>query len=250
VRNHAQKRDLSLYGGKDPRDLPIYSFDEAAHIVRLPSATVRAWATEPTSRTEVPSKRRATSLILLPNSSEGQLSFINLIEAHILKAVRQSLGAQAPKLKAAIAALRKDFAMPHPLAALDLYGEGAGVLAKLAMHLSASDDAQRELQKIASVYLARIEWEEHRPVGLYPFLSEPRIDGAVVKHPKLVSVNPFVSFGRPTVVGTNIHTEAIADLFFAGESVEELAKDYELDKSFIEAAVRFEGSRLAGKAAA
>jgi len=250
VRTQPQKRDLSLYGGKDPRDLPIYSLDEAAHIVRLPSATLRGWTNEPTSHNEVLSKRRIASAILLPDSSEGLLSFINVIEAHVLKAVRQSLGAQVPKLRAAIAALRKDFATPHPLAALNLYGEGAGVLVKLALYLNASDDAQHALQKIARVYLARIEWEEYRPMRLYPFLSEPRIEGDVAEHPRLVSVNPFVSFGRPTVAGTNIHTEAIADLFFAGESIDELAREYELDSSFIEAAVRFEGSRLAGKAAA
>jgi uncharacterized protein (DUF433 family) len=250
VRTHPQKRDLSLYGGKDPRDLPIYSVDEAAHIVRLPSARVREWATDRKSHIKGNGKRRTASLILLPDTSEGLLSFINVIEAHILKAVQQSLGAPAPKLKAALVALRKDFATQHPLAALDLYGEGAGVLAKLAAHLKASDDEQHELHKIAHLYLARIEWEGHRPMRLYPFLSEPRIDGAVAEHPKLVSVNPFVSFGRPTVAGTNIHTEAIADLFFAGESVEELARDYALETSFIEAAVRYEGSRLAGKAAA
>ena len=38
-----QSRDLSIYGGKDPRDLPIYTVDEAAHILWLPLSTLKTW---------------------------------------------------------------------------------------------------------------------------------------------------------------------------------------------------------------
>jgi uncharacterized protein (DUF433 family) len=58
-----------------------------------------------------------------------------------------------------------------------------------------------------------------------------------------VSVDPFVSFGRPVVSGTNIRTEAIADRFFAGDSVDDLCDDFKLDRTTIEAAVRYERPR-------
>jgi hypothetical protein len=38
-----QKRDLSHYGGQDPRDLPVYTMEEAAHILWLPFSTLKTW---------------------------------------------------------------------------------------------------------------------------------------------------------------------------------------------------------------
>jgi hypothetical protein len=35
---------ISIYEGKNPGDVPVYSISEAAHYLRLPTATIRSWA--------------------------------------------------------------------------------------------------------------------------------------------------------------------------------------------------------------
>jgi hypothetical protein len=34
----------ALYGGIDPRNIPVYSIGDAARYLRMPNATVRSWA--------------------------------------------------------------------------------------------------------------------------------------------------------------------------------------------------------------
>ena len=58
--------------------------------------------------------------------------------------------------------------------------------------------------------------------------------------PRIVVVDPRVAFGRPVLAGTHIPTEVIYQRFGAGESVEQLADDYDRTPSEIEEAIRCE----------
>ncbi len=79
---------------------------------------------------------------------------------------------------------------------------------------------------------------------LYPFSREPRLKGpGIEEQSKLVSIDPYVSFGRPVIVGSSIRTEIIAERFFAGDSMDDLVTDYRLTKAEIEEAVRYERPR-------
>jgi uncharacterized protein (DUF433 family) len=121
----------------------------------------------------------------------------------------------------------------------------------LGDYLNMSHGKQIEMLKMVRIYLKRIEREDHQIARFYPFAGEPRMEGpAVEEQPRFVSVDPFVSFGRPVVAGTNVRTEIIAERFFAGDSVDELARDFRLDKTRIEAAVRYERPRLPAEVAA
>jgi uncharacterized protein (DUF433 family) len=53
-------------------------------------------------------------------------------------------------------------------------------------------------------------------------------------------MDPYVSFGRPTLVGTGIPTGIVAERYKAGDSIQELAHDYDLPSSSIEEAIRCE----------
>lgn len=54
-----------------------------------------------------------------------------------------------------------------------------------------------------------------------------------------VTVDPEVSFGRPTVKGRGISCEALASRFVGGESIHSLSLDYGLAPVQIEAALRW-----------
>lgn len=54
-----------------------------------------------------------------------------------------------------------------------------------------------------------------------------------------VTVDPEVSFGRPTIKGTGIACAVIASRFLAGDNMSDLADDYRLTFGEIEAALRW-----------
>jgi uncharacterized protein (DUF433 family) len=101
--------------------------------------------------------------------------------------------------------------------------------------LNVSLYGQTEIPDVEA-FLERIEFDgEGRLVRLYPFTTS-RIE----KDPRAVVIDPRVQFGRPCLAGTGIPTEVVVERFNAGESIREIAADYEVDPQLIEEAVRYE----------
>src|SRR6266700_23099 len=92
------------------------------------------------------------------------------------------------------------------------------------------------MKEMLAAHLRRVE---HDPTGLtarlYPFTRKRQPD-----EPKIIVIDPRVSFGRPTITGTGITTSIIAERYKAGESVDELSQDYGCEREHIEEAVRCE----------
>jgi hypothetical protein len=81
---------FALYGGRDPRELPTYPLDLAAGFLLLPRSTLKAWAFGATWRPKGESRPRVFHPLLEPpDRGQQMLSFVNLVEAHVLKAVRR-----------------------------------------------------------------------------------------------------------------------------------------------------------------
>ena len=58
--------------------------------------------------------------------------------------------------------------------------------------------------------------------------------------PRVVVIDPHISYGRPVLVGTGIPTAVVAERYKAGESIDELAEDYSRSRKEIEEAIRCE----------
>jgi uncharacterized protein (DUF433 family) len=99
------------------------------------------------------------------------------------------------------------------------------------------------MKEIIGVYLKRIEWDaKGLPIKLYPFTRDNRSDAAPVSAPRIVVINPTVSFGRPVIAGTGIPVSAIYDRYRAGDSVADLKRDFHLETGEIEEAIRGEAA--------
>jgi uncharacterized protein (DUF433 family) len=72
-------------------------------------------------------------------------------------------------------------------------------------------------------------------VRLYPFLW-----AAASSEERPIVIDPRIAFGRPVVLRKVISTFAIAERIDAGETVEDIAADYDLGPSEIEQAVLYE----------
>ena len=230
------RRWLDLEGGKDPRDLPAYRFVEAARYLRTPRATLRSWVLGRPYRTAGgPSFFRP--VIHLPRPDWPVLSFMNMVEAHILEAIRRHERIPLRKVRAAVAYLERHYHSRHPLAehqfetdGLDLFIQKAGLL------INVSTDGQLAIHDLVVAYLRRIERDSKGlPVRLFPFTRRRERD-----EPRAVVIDPVASFGRPVLTGTGIATAVLAERFKAGDSVEDLAKDYGRPAIDIQEALRCE----------
>jgi hypothetical protein len=74
------------------RKTPAYPFIEAAHYLNMPVSTLRAWCIGQDYKVKG-STRRFQPLIVLDGAKSEGLSFLNLVEAHVLAAIRRTLPA-------------------------------------------------------------------------------------------------------------------------------------------------------------
>lgn len=226
-----------LYKGKDPRDLPAYPVSKAAHYLYVPMATLRSWVVGrmyPISG----GNRHFEPLITVPEGKPLLLSFTNLVEAHVLSAIRKH-GVRLPNIRSAVEHLQKHYGIDHPLAdarfktdGLHLFIEALGQLVNVSMQ------GQLAMREVMEAHLQRVE---HDPKGLaarlFPFT---RYGATEVDQPRTVMIDPRIAFGRPVLVGTGIPTAVLADRYKAGDSIQDLAADYECDRELIEEAIRCE----------
>ena len=220
----------------DPRELGAYGLLEAAHYLNIPASTLRSWVVGRSYPTGS-GLRFFAPLIPLADSRDRLLSFVNLVEVHVLDAIRREHAVALPKVRQAIAYLGTRFPSKHPLADHRFETDGLDLFVrKYGQLINASRSGQLAMRQLLEAHLRRIERDPAGfPVRLYPFTRKRQHE-----EPKVVVIDPYVSFGRPVLVGTGIPTATIADRYKAGESIDELAHDYGRPRLEIEEAVRCE----------
>ena len=217
----------------DPRELPAYSISEAAHYLSVPAATVRYWATGQNSY---------EPLINIPAHDPVLLSFLNMVELHVLAAIRRKHSVPMPKVRKAIdylqsQTIKSTISYRHPLISQQLETDGLDLfIERYGQLVNISRAGQTAMREVLSTALKRIERDTKGvPVRLFPFTRNQ-----LERAPALVVMDPALSAGRPVIAGTGLATEIIAERYKAGDSIRELAKDYERKPSEIEEAIRCE----------
>lgn len=225
-----------LYGETDPRDIPTYSISDAAKYLRIPSGTIRSW----TVGRHYPISNGSNffkPLIVTKDLKPRLLSFTNLVEIHVLRAIRKHHKIQLDKVRIALDYIDEQFQVPHPLArerfrtdGVDLFIERYGSL------INASKCGQTDMKDAFNAHLERIEPDDTGlAIKLYPFTRSHEED-----NPRIVVIDPRIAFGRLVIADTGIATSILAERYQAGDSIEDLAYDYDCDRLKIEEAIRCE----------
>lgn len=234
------RKARDIYGGRDPREIPQYGIWEAAHWLKIPASTLESWIKGRHFYTRQ-GKRRFEPLIMLPDPNLSLMSFINLVEAHVLDAIRYKHDVPLPSVRAAISYMREQLNSKHPLADYAFEKDGIDLIVREAGGIvNVSRKGQLGLKGIIEAYLTRIEYDPDERIAayLYPYLK--RHPEELEDEPKLVLIDPRISFGKPILVGVGVPTSVIADRNNAGESIGELAKDYGCEASAIKQAIDYE----------
>jgi uncharacterized protein (DUF433 family) len=176
-------------------------------------------------------------LIKVADRQNAVVSFRNVVELHVLSAIRRRHKVQMPEVRRALVYLSRQLGIAHPLADQKMLTDGTDLLIEqYGRLLNISRNGQLEMKEAIEVYLARVERDPDRlPIRFYPF-TRPDITAS----PKLVVLNPRVQFGKPCIAGTGIPTSIIAERFKAGEDIRALSRDYGQSESKIDEALRFE----------
>lgn len=220
----------------DPREIPAYGVGEAAHYLRLPAATLASWVVGRPYPTRGGQKHWAP-VIHLPDPNSRVLSFMNLVEAHVLSSIRRKHSLRFDAIRKALDYIEQHFPSRHPLTDRDFETDGKDLfIQEYGRIINVSQQGQQALREVMEQFLRRIDRDpKGLALRLYPF-TRPQNE----PEPKLVVIDPFVSFGRPVVSGTGIRTSVILHRFVAGDSADELAKDYGRPRAEIDEAIRWE----------
>lgn len=225
-----------LVASIDVRAQPAYSIAEAARYLRVAPGTLRSWTVGrpyPTSA----GPRTFAPLIKLAARRPPTLSFWNLVEAHVLRALRTDHGVPVPALRKALKYAEDTLEIENLLLRQDLVTEAARVfLERYGQLIDLSNSGQLAMRKVLEAHLRRVEWDPARlPLRFYPFVMADASG-----EERTIAIDPRVKFGRPVVQRAGVSTHVIAARIDAGEPLDAVADDYGLTTEEVERAVLYE----------
>ncbi len=218
------------------RDSATYPLTEVARHLRLPVATLRSWVLGRHYPT-VEGRGRFSPLIRPASQRPVLLSFSNLIEAHVLRGLRTDHGVPVKALRSALSYAEGALGVDRLLLRPDLRADaGRLFLERYGELIELTASGQLAMRWLFDEHVNRVEWDSSKlAVRLYPFLWT-----AAPTDERPIAIDPRIAFGRPVVLPKCISTSAIADRIDAGESVDDIAADYELRPTEIEQAIVYE----------
>ncbi len=220
-------------------DRRLYTYAQIDTVAGLNSGTARRWLEGYTRRgTYFPPLLRSDS------TGDELATWGEFVEVDLVARYRRK-GISVIHLRPMIERLREEVGGRYPLAQAEplVYGreliwriQGEEQIPKPLQIVMQLGDGQLVLAPLAEQFFESVEWE-----GSIARRIMPDGPGSPVR------IDPGFAFGRPTVRG--IRTDRLAEAFRAGDSIELLARGYEVEEADVEAAIRHETNRASVKAA-
>jgi uncharacterized protein (DUF433 family) len=205
---------------------PAYGLPEAALYLKVPYQTLRYWLTGFSKRPPI---------IEPVETNPIRLSFMNLLECHVLAGMRKIYDLKLPRVRSALTKMNQEYPQPHPLISQAFLTDRKNLfIEKLGKIINVSQHGQMGLN-FYRMHLERVEVDPKGLFRFFPFVVQPG-----PSEPKTIEINPMVGFGKPVIAGTGISTAVIASRFNARESIADLAAEYECKPQQIEEAIRWE----------
>jgi len=209
----------------------MYEVGEAARLLGVHSRTLRNWLDGYTAR----GKPYRPVLRERPTGSD-LLTWGEFVEAGFLNEYRRIQRVPLPEIRTYIDTWREKLQVPYPLAHQQPYAGPGRHLMDVAETREGDTviyrfhDGQLILTPWAQEFVRKVDFDHSIASRYWPAGRDQR-----------VVIDPQRSFGAPTVEG--IRTEVLYEMFAAGDPIDEIADGYDLDRSRVEAAVRYESSR-------
>ena len=224
-----------VYGDWSPQDKPRYTLAHAARYLYISSSTLRSWVRgrhypRKGGRQHWPPLIKADDL----------LSFNNLIEAHVLRALRVDHNVKMSAVREALDYAEREFDIPRLLLSRQLLATPGNVfLERFGQLINLSRSGQLAARQLLNAHLRRVEWDlSGVPAKLYPVDSYDVETLSSAR--RVILIDPRISFGRPVVASRAIRTSMIVGRINAGEDPAIVAEEYRLQPYEIDAAIQYE----------
>jgi len=217
----------------------VYTYADAEKILRLPSRKLRSWLQG--YRDASKQQRHPAGEFGVWDVRGGRgFNFYTLMEVYVVGQLRMT-GVPMRKIRTARDELARRFNTSYPFSQRGILSDGKKILVALTdpdadSLLTLDQTGQTAFREIVAQFCQRIDFAPVTDLALR-YWPDGR-DSSVV-------VDPLHSFGRPSIVGTNISTDALSGMVIAGESTEMVATLYKLDVGKVEDAVTFELGKAA-----
>lgn len=209
--------------------LPLYSLNEAADIVAMPSSTLHSWARGITYKGVDGVQHSSPAVVTTTRSGRGSVvPFVGLAEAYVLAAFRHA-GVPMQRIRPALHRLETEFSLAAALTSEQLKTDGAEVLwdygresgdQGLAEGLVVVRNGQHVFRDVIANYLRTITYEG----GRVSMIRLPQYAPVVV-------VDPRRNFGAPMLADGAIRVVDVRNRVRAGEAPQSVAWDYGVELS-------------------
>ncbi len=226
---------MSLAFDSHPLAAGAYTLPDAARLLGLPAGKLRSWV----SGIAVDASRHlpAGPFATRSNGRDRHVDFYTLIELFTVAELRKA-GLSMRTLRENRVELSERFSTPYPFALKGLLTDGHRLIKELGEQalLELGTGGQSAFEAVLVPFCRQLDFDTASQLAARFFPMGREVP---------IVVSPKHAFGRPVVSGTNVTTEAIANLVRGGESMDDIAHEYELPIEQIDAAWRFENSLAA-----
>ena len=227
---------FSLYGGTDPADLPRYNYVDAERATGVPASTVGVWVrgmhfTRPSGGSGF-----YAPVIARPSDADKRLSFNNLLEVNVLRALRTGHEVKLKDVRGAIEQARIEYGIERLLINPRLCTSGGKLFLDLLFKVvDLSQSQQFAMRAVLEHSLRRVQVDENLRQSYAPL---PR--GTAPHDTRPILLSPYVSFGNAIIKRRGISTSAIRSRFDLGEERAAIISDYGLNEEEFAEAILYE----------
>ncbi len=206
-------------------NVPAYRVFEAARYARTSQQTIGNWE-----------RLRGDRAAVTKRGEREALSYLQLIEVGVVAAMRKS-SITLNKIREAREYLCKEFKADYPFARYRFKTDGKVLLMDYDQLVKTDKDKLLALNESG-----QLAWNEILSALLHEFDYDSEI-GTVVRwrvagYESPVRLDPRIAFGAPHVNG--IATWVLRERWRSGESLRDIADDYEIQPQLVTAALQFE----------
>jgi uncharacterized protein (DUF433 family) len=228
----------------DLLERPTYAMRDVDLLLRLPYGTARRWIDGYTvqGRTYAP-------VVRLEATGDDVVTWGEFVEARLLAEYRRG-GALMINMRHSVERLRTELGARYPLAHAHTWiqPEGRELVRRIQLDAHVPRSYLLVVARNDKLVLSHQTETFVESVDFSTRITDDPVVERVFPRPDLKDVvfDPRRKSGLPVISGRGIPTGVIAEQLRAGDSVASIAEAYELERSQVESAIRFELLQAAG----
>lgn len=194
---------------------PMLNVQDAATYLNMPASTLADWKQNSLVHSVRPARRTWPTL-----------PFVAVVEAFVLRELRHA-GFSRRQIADAAAGIRRGFKDEYGLARPGIgHDQGVEIFIEVGGELYRAKDRQQAIRNTVSGFTQCIQWSGKDP---------QRLRLAQLGN---VYLDPRFGWGQPTVGPTHAPLASVAGLWYAGESLQDIADDYDMAPDEIDTLMR------------